>query len=121
LLGERLINAFEQAIELLEGQHPPLVPVTETRFDIFVIFDSLFQLAHGFRMEVKAHSARPRQILANTSSPGTHSTAPERTSFKRFAATVAHFSSILDSGEFRLQRSESITSTLSSTGKASAS
>lgn len=27
-LGERLINAFEQAIELLEEPNPPLVPVT---------------------------------------------------------------------------------------------
>jgi hypothetical protein len=26
-LGERLINAFEQAIELLEEPYPPLIPV----------------------------------------------------------------------------------------------
>jgi hypothetical protein len=60
-------------------------------------------------------------ILARTSLPGTAFTAPDRNSARRRFATAIHSTSISASVGFMVFSSESMTMTLSSTGRDSAS
>ena len=94
---------------------------SQTGFTFFVIFDGLNELSLRLRVERRFHAENLFQILRNTSSPGTATTFPVRSSSRRLLATAAHSVSITVSGGLRFFRSESTTLALSSTGREIAS
>ncbi len=68
-------------------------------------------------MERESHQARASRILANTCSPGTGLTRPDRNSANRRFEISSHLSSIRVVEELRERSNESITMALSSMGK----
>lgn len=96
--------------------------VAETSCTVFIIIYGVEKFRLSLGMKTIFHLAVNRSMtLSNTTSPGTNSTLPDRSSSRRLFAVSVHFASMSALGIFKLRNSESAMSARSSTGRDRAS